>query len=172
MHRPTHPVIIDVEASGFGSQSYPIEVGYVMSEGDRFCSLITPQDDWTHWSKDAECVHGIRRESLLKAGRSATEVALVLNSQLAGMTVYSDGWVVDKPWITKLFAASGMAMTFNLSSIEMIMTEEQILIWDQTKIDVINSSKLERHRASNDAWIIQETYRRTLLKTKPVNDSI
>ncbi len=43
------PNIIDFEASGFGPHSYPIEIGVIRSNGDRYCSLILPADDWTFW---------------------------------------------------------------------------------------------------------------------------
>jgi hypothetical protein len=69
--------------------------------------------------------------------------------------------VVDKPWLTKLFYAAGVEMKFQVSSLEMIMTEPQILLWDETKVKVTEEAKLPRHRASNDAWLIQETYRHT-----------
>lgn len=34
--------------------------------------------------------------------------------------------------------------------------------WHKTKDQVIKDLDLSRHRASYDAWIIQETYKRTL----------
>ena len=37
------PTILDLEASGFGRDSYPIEVGYVLPDGSSFCSLIRPR---------------------------------------------------------------------------------------------------------------------------------
>jgi hypothetical protein len=80
------------------------------------------------------------------------------------VTAYSDGWVVDKPWLTVLFHAAGIEMKFHLSPLEMILSEAQMTMWADVKTQVINDSKLRRHRASNDAWIIQETYRRTLLQ--------
>ena len=55
-------------------------------------------------------------------------------------------------------------MKFHLSPLEMILSEAQMTMWADVKTQVINDSKLRRHRASNDAWIIQETYRRTLLQ--------
>lgn len=161
MKHPTNPIIIDIEASGFGPESYPIEVGIVLENGDRFCTLISPEPDWTHWSDSAEALHGIARANLIGAGKSAYRVAVQLNGWLEGKTVYSDGWVVDKPWLTTLFYAAGIPMKFQVSSLELIMTENQINVWDNTKAEVIESSKIGRHRASNDAWIIQETYRRT-----------
>ena len=51
------PAVLDVEASGFGRESYPIEVGYVLSGGQTYCSLIRPLPEWTHWDPQAERVH-------------------------------------------------------------------------------------------------------------------
>lgn len=161
-----HPIIIDIEASGFGSSSYPIEVGLAM-EGDRkFCSLILPAPGWTHWDESAEEVHHIDRNVLEVYGRSPRKVAAQLNEILKGKTVYSDGWVVDKPWITTLFYEAGIEQEFEVSSLEMILSEEQMECWHQTKEEVIQDLDLQRHRASNDASIIQETYIRTLNKFK------
>ena len=60
----TLPVIIDIEASGFGRGSYPIEIGYYQPDGQSFCSLIRPDPAWTHWDDSAEQVHGIARPLL------------------------------------------------------------------------------------------------------------
>lgn len=170
MKHPKNPIIIDLEASGFGPQSYPIEVGIVLENGDRFCTLISPEEEWTHWSDSAEALHGIARVNLIAAGKSARRVAEQLNGWLEGKTVYSDGWVVDKPWLTKLFYAAGVEMKFQVSSLEMIMTEPQILLWDETKVRVTEEAKLPRHRASNDAWLIQETYRHTLVELSAMEE--
>ena len=62
MIRPSRPYIIDVEASGFGSDSYPIEVGLALEPGERFCTLIRPLDHWDHWDEQAESVHKISRD--------------------------------------------------------------------------------------------------------------
>ncbi|MEJ2072910.1 MAG: hypothetical protein P8X79_05570 [Reinekea sp.] len=85
----------------------------------------------------------------------------MLNKQFAGQTLYSDGWVVDKPWIAELFYAAGIPMQFSVSPIELIMDEAQMDCWDDIKKQVLNEKGLVRHRASNDAYIIQETFRRT-----------
>ena len=63
------PVIIDIEASGFGRGSYPIEIGYYTPEGSSYCTLICPEADWVHWDASAESVHGIQRELLLRKGK-------------------------------------------------------------------------------------------------------
>lgn len=155
------PWIIDIEASGFGPHSYPIEIGIVDDHGNVFCKLITPADDWVHWDKEAELIHKIKPALLKKYGWSIQEVASELNEFLRGKTVHSDGWVVDKPWIIKLFHSANITPDFFISPIESILNEEQLNSWDKIKIQVINDLKLQRHRASSDARVIQETYLRT-----------
>jgi len=156
------PFIIDVEASGFGSASYPIEIGIALNDGNKFCTLILPAPDWTHWDEEAEKVHQISRDMLETQGKPIQEVTDQLNNMLAGMTLYSDGWVVDKPWLTTLFHAAGKPMKFGVSPLEMILSEEQMADWHETKDKVFLETKLARHRASYDAWVIQETFKKTL----------
>jgi hypothetical protein len=165
MHKTNHPYIIDLEASGLSSHSYPIEVGLALAPGRRFCALIKPVDEWEHWDRQAESVHGIRRDILLEKGRSVTEIATELNQLLGKRTVYSDAWGVDSPWVTTLFAAAGVEKTFDVSALELILNEQQIEVWEQTRNAVVRDLGLTRHRASNDAWIIQETYARTAAMT-------
>ncbi|MDA0789995.1 MAG: hypothetical protein O2780_11115 [Proteobacteria bacterium] len=161
MRRPSEPLIVDVEASGFGGHSYPIEIGLALEGGSKFCSLIAPAPDWTHWDDEAEQVHRVSRDILETYGKPMKDVALFLNEILEGKTVYTDGWVVDKPWLTTLFHAAGVNMSFSVSPLEMILTPEQMASWHETKDRVIEDMGLTRHRASFDALIIQETYRRT-----------
>ncbi len=155
------PIILDIEASGFGVNSYPIEVGFADHDGSRFCSLIQPLPQWTHWSDSAEAAHGISRSALAQRGQPALQVARELNLRLQNRTVYSDGWVVDHPWLMTLYFAVGMQPSFQLSPIEMIMTEHQVALWNDIHEDVIAESSEQRHRASTDAWIIQQTWIRS-----------
>lgn len=155
------PSIIDVEASGFGCTSYPIEVGVVLGDGQRFCTLITPVSEWTSWDDTAEQLHGISRDMLQTHGNSVDHVATELNTHLYGMTLFSDGWVVDHTWLITLFHAAKLPMHFHVSPLEMILTEHQMSIWHTTKDHISRELALVRHRASHDAWMIQETYRRT-----------
>lgn len=161
VHRSKRPFIIDVEASGFGSLSYPIEIGVVLDEGWRYCALVLPVSEWTHWDDEAEKVHGISRTMLEEHGKPVHQVADELNEVLSGKTLYSDAWVVDKPWLTTLFHAARRTMEFSVSPLEFILSEAQMAIWHETRNALLGETELQRHRASNDAWIIQETYRRT-----------
>jgi hypothetical protein len=155
------PFIIDVEASGFGPSSYPIEIGVAMEPGRRYSTLIKPAGDWTHWNADAEKTHGIPRSILERHGRPVKEVAEKLNELLENRYVYSDGWVVDKPWITLLFAAARLPQLFTVSALETILSETQMNIWHEVKDEFMQKNNLHRHRASIDAMIIQETYIKT-----------
>ncbi|MCP4117595.1 MAG: hypothetical protein GY737_19800 [Desulfobacteraceae bacterium] len=159
------PYIIDVEASGFGQGSYPIEIGLALELGERYCSLLTPAPEWTHWDETAEKIHCVPRKSLLINGSPIAQVANDLNRLLKDKTIYSDGWVVDKPWLTTLFYAARIHQRFSISPIELILSEDQMAIWDDTKARVTRELALKRHRASADALIIQETYVRTRAKT-------
>ena len=131
------PNIIDVEASGFGPFSYPIEVGLALGDGSKFCSLILPVEGWTHWDDGAERIHRIPRDILEDHGRPAAWVAERLNGLLAGETVYTDGWVVDKPWLIDLFHRSGVDPAFEISALEMILTEDQMQVWHDAKDTVL-----------------------------------
>ena len=51
------PIIVDVEASGFGKGSYPIEIGLVLPDGTPHCFLLAPARTWTAWDPGAEKVH-------------------------------------------------------------------------------------------------------------------
>ncbi|PLX85178.1 MAG: hypothetical protein C0617_05700 [Desulfuromonas sp.] len=159
------PSIIDVEASGFGPFSYPIEIGLALSSGERFCTLIAPHPEWTHWDEEAEKEHEVTQEILTAHGRPLQAVAANLNEILEGQTIYSDGWVVDKPWVDKLFYMAGVPCKFSVSALELILSEPQMDIWHTAKNRVITDMDLKRHRASSDALIIQETYARTLART-------
>jgi hypothetical protein len=155
------PAIIDIEASGFGRDSYPIEVGVVLPDRRSFCHIIRPAAHWTMWDKGAEAVHGISRRLLLEKGRPPAEVADTLNRLLGGRTLYTDAWGHDISWIGKLYELAGLPQRFTLDSLRSLISERQVALWHPTKEQVILELNLTRHRASTDAMILQETFRRT-----------
>jgi hypothetical protein len=136
----------------------------VLPDEQRFCSLIKPFANWHFWDKDAQRLHGITYAELQEHGEEPIAVCLALNKFAQGLTLYSDAWVVDHSWLVKLFSQSAVPMAFGISSIEMLLTEPQIAIWDDEKRAVAQSSGLARHRASADAYIIQQTFMRTQLR--------
>lgn len=154
------PSILDVEASGFGRNSYPIEVGYVLPDGSSYCCLIRPLPHWTHWDPAAEQVHHIRRELLVEHGRDVQEVARSLNEGLRGQVVFSDGWAHDYPWLAALYEEADLVPSFKLESLRGLLSEDEASQWAATRQAVMREHKVERHRASTDARLLQTTLKR------------
>ena len=149
------PAILDIEASGFGAGSYPIEIGFVLPDGAGFCTLIRPLPEWTHWDPAAERVHGITRLAAQCHGRAAPKVAQLLNEQLHGMTVYCDAWAHDYAWLHILFAATGEQPSFRLEHVISLIPQDEIERWPLAKQAAAEQLHLRRHRASNDARVLQ-----------------
>lgn len=152
------PTILDIEASGFGKGSYPIEVGLIRSDGKSFCTLIKPAAEWAEWNDDAEKVHGVSRQVLQDKGRPIQDVAEQLNELLAGTTVYTDAWGQDYTWLSLLHEAASVPMEYRVESLSVLLTECQKSVWHGTRDRVEQVLGLQRHRASSDARVIQMTY--------------
>jgi hypothetical protein len=149
------PCVLDIEASGFGRSSYPIEVGYVLPDGRAACMLVRPAAAWTHWDETAEQVHGITRAALVAHGRTPLEVAAALNRDLGGLTVYCDGWAHDYTWLAALFEEAGVRPAFRLESVGALLNEPRLEMLDEARRDAMREMGLTRHRASSDARALQ-----------------
>lgn len=152
------PSIIDVEASGFGRGSYPIEVGVALASGHTACFLIRPIPEWTHWTAEAEALHGISRAVLTARGRPPAEIAGALNSLLAGQVVYSDAWGVDSSWLALLHATGGIPALYKIDALTRLLSEGQQNAWADLKQCARTQLRLDRHRASADALVLQTAY--------------
>jgi len=159
-HEHFKPCVIDIEASGFGRGSYPIEVGFVTQNQALGCCLIKPIDSWLHWDVEAERLHGIKRLLLIEKGKSLVWVAQWLNENLKGQTIYSDAWANDMSWIGKLFDEAEITQAFKIESILDLLNEEEKEQWTPLYHQILVESNGERHRASTDAVNIQQTYLR------------
>lgn len=157
----TPPIILDIEASGFGKNSYPIEIGFVSEQAETWCALIKPETDWLHWDDSAEQVHQISRATLHQHGKTAACVAQELNDRLHNAVVYTDGWIHDFIWMARLFDAADMVPHFKLEDLRHVLTHQQEVDWESTKREVLKEIKVDRHRASIDAKVIQMTWLRT-----------
>jgi hypothetical protein len=151
----TVPCVIDIEASGFGRNSYPIEVGFVLPDGRARCMLIQPAPQWTHWDESAERMHGIARGTLHSHGKPAAEVAALLNAELRGLTVYCDGWAHDYAWLAALFEEAGTSPAFRLESVNSLLHDAELAQLDRARRGALAEIGLKRHRASNDARALQ-----------------
>jgi len=127
------PCILDIEASGFGRRSYPIEVGYVLPDGRSRCTLIRPLPQWTHWDEQAERLHGITRGALQAHGRPAH----------------------DYTWLGALFDGAGLQPAFKLESVRVLLTESLLARLPELQREALQRMGVDRHRASNDARALQ-----------------
>jgi hypothetical protein len=154
------PAVLDIEASGFGRDSYPVEIGFVLPDGEAFCTLIRPAPEWKHWDPKAEAVHHITLQTAIEHGRDVLEVATLLNERLYGKTLYCDGWAHDFVWLNVLFESAGLNPAFKLDNLRALLTDTQAALWGDLKLQVTAEMHLPRHRASSDAKILQLTLQR------------
>lgn len=155
--------VIDLEASGLASNSYPIEVGLVLGTGQSFEALIKPLPHWQHWDEEAEAIHGISRGQLAEEGQEIQDVCQQINQLCAGKTLYSDCWVHDSRWLNLLFSEAGVTMQFQCSPMEVFLDEEELANWLQYKREFCRATNIAPHRALNDAIIIAETLERRMI---------
>jgi len=140
-------VYIDLEASGLGPDSYPIEVAWKDSaDGSSDNFLIDPSqvEGWDYWDEFAEELHGISPEDLsghLDARASAER----LNQALSGRKVVCDALEFDSFWIRRLFTAAGIEQAFQLVGLEHVLASEQLV-----QYRMIAKTQLRRHRAMLD----------------------
>lgn len=149
------PAILDIEASGFGRGSYPIEIGLASADGSLFCGLVRPEPDWLHWDDGAQGLHGISRELLVTHGHPARWMATQLNERLRGQTAYCDGWGHDYPWLARLYDAAGLQPSYRLDDLRGLLNEAQAQRWRAVTEAVRDRQQLTRHRASSDARVLQ-----------------
>jgi len=152
------PTIIDIEASGLGRGTYPIEIGFITEVKKIGCTLIKPIPQWTTWHLEAEALHGISRELLTEKGKDIIWVAKWLNQHFQDRTVYSDGWGNDMCWLGSLFNEAEIVQTFKIESLLTLLTEQEKERWSDVHDQIIAHASLTRHRASSDAKMIQQTY--------------
>ena len=107
---------VDFEASGLAPDSYPIEIAVVSMDAE-YQALIRPARYWTHWSWDAQDMHGISRETLLAEGVEPVVIAAELNATFNGAKLCSDS-PQDGFWFETLYEAAGIEPSFELLPLE------------------------------------------------------
>ena len=101
-------IFVDFEASSLGKHGYPVEVGWAAEDGSEESQLIRPAPDWEDWSEEAERIHGIARETLLRDGRPHQEVATLMVERLSGHDLLASAPSWDGHWLSKLLRAAGL----------------------------------------------------------------
>ena len=84
-------------------------------------------------------------------------MAHALNRRLRGQTVYCDAWYHDFTWLGRLFDAADLPQSFRLEDIRSLLGEAEMEAWHATKTEILAETGLQRHRASNDARVLQQT---------------
>ncbi len=157
-------ICLDLEASGLGPGSYPIEVAWKgMSEGcDNF--LIDPGSvsEWTFWDDFAEEMHGLCRVELSQKGITAVEACDRLNAALQGQDVISDAWEFDSFWLRRLFEATERTMQFRLIGLSEVLSPEELI-----QYRFVCKAQLRRHRAMADVDHILQAIRSVKYTAEP-----
>ena len=123
MDADLYPCFLDVEASGFGDTSYPIEIAWSNEVGDIQRYLINPASvaNWVSWNPDSEKIHGIDRPRLERNGWDPEFVATRLTEDLHGKTVYTDAPEFDAAWVAQLFTAVKQPKPFRCEHIDELL---------------------------------------------------
>ncbi|MDO6565106.1 hypothetical protein Q4488_17150 [Amphritea sp. 1_MG-2023] len=140
-------ICLDLEASGLGPRSYPIEVAWKSTAGKSDNFLINPDSvsGWDFWDEYAEELHNLCRTEVCRKGVSADAACTRLNEQLAGQDVLSDAWEFDDFWLTRLFEATGQTMAFRLIGLPALLNPEELL-----QFQLICKGQWRQHRAMSD----------------------
>lgn len=83
-------------------------------------------------------------------------------------TFYSDAWGNDYAWPSRLYDEVDRVPRFHLRSLRELLSEAQAARWHAVKKEVSEELHTTRHRASNDARVLQAAYARLCSEAKPV----
>lgn len=146
-------IIIDIEASGLGSQSYPVEIAWASAPHYEVTShLIRPLPGWlaveSAWDRKAEKLHGLSRELLLEEGRCVYEVSEFILASFVGADLYSDSPEFDEHWLNMIIKHK--KTSFSVRDIEDIIPRTiDAATRRKTKLAAFRGS-CSRHRAGTD----------------------
>jgi len=149
--------VLDFEASGLDSKSYPIAVG--VTNGDRHYScLIKPMQHWDYWNWSSQAVHKIDRSRLCSEGKAATLVAEELNSLLENQRVYCDAERWDGFWLGVLMEDNDLKPMFRLRDIsELFNSPEARNAYAEARKQLLKSPEFTQHDALDDARVIRQS---------------
>ncbi len=173
-----YPCFVDIEASGFGPESWPISVAWCDHQGEIRRLLVRPQPGWTYWDPAAETVHGIDRERLAANGWPPEDVAARLEDDLRGALVFSDAPDFDAGWLTTLYRALDRPMPFHLDNADNLLVGAMLrpgeLLWQaQARLDRVRdelrTTTTGRHDAGYDVGFLVALWRKALGETVKMN---
>ena len=106
-------LIIDFEASGLHTDSYPTEIAWMDPVHDEEATsfLIRPSDRWlkSHWDHYAESLTGITKKMIIEEGQPIQDVAAMVKKAMDDADIIlSDAPEWDWEWMWTLFKAAGI----------------------------------------------------------------
>jgi hypothetical protein len=152
------PLFIDFEASCLprDGRSFPIEVGLANGTGWSRSWLIRPESGWADWgwTAEAEGLHGLTRETLLRDGQPVAVVMAELNAVAGGHRVYADH-DLDRRWLATLAEAAAIVPAFNIAHVAEWLDLHRPEPWQvEQAVAIADRSVAQRHRAEPDArWL-------------------
>ena len=119
----TRRAFIDLEASGLGAKSWPVEVGWAFETGEPVAMLVRPDETWSDdaWDPKAEALHGLSRDRLEREGRAPQDICEAMNAAFGDVEVYSDAPDWDGFWLFRLYSAAGVKQSFLLNDYGRLM---------------------------------------------------
>lgn len=150
---------LDFEASCLPphGRSHPIEVAVAGPGGFVRSWLIRPHESWRNWTWTAEAqgVHGLTYEHILREGLPAERVLDELAELVRGREVFADSYF-DATWMRTLEAAAGAPPRVQVQHIEALI--ERLKIGDdhvRRALAEVDRLPFGRHRAGADARRLQ-----------------
>lgn len=154
--------VIDFEASGLSKKSYPIEVG-ITNGIEHYTALIKPMIHWTYWETEAEKIHNISRNEIMKNGVDSLSVVNKLNNIIKNSKIYCDNIQWDSFWLNVLFRDNDLSPTFKISDIQDILKTGSQWRRFESKVTELEMSDLHsKHRALDDAKVILSSLKYSL----------
>ena len=166
-----YPCFLDIEASSFSDDSWPLEVAWSDRHGAIHRCLVSPETvpEWTDWGEQAEDIHGLDRDRLIRNGWEPAYVAARLEEDLSGELVYTDAPDFDERWLRRLFDAVKRPLPFRFEHVDELlltilrsrytMVYEAMLAIDRLKEEVGSVSD-GKHSAGYDVGYLLQLWRR------------
>lgn len=154
-------VFLDLEASGLGQASWPIEAGWCFLTGKPSAMLIAPHEDWPDaaWDPAAEDLHGIDLKKLQRSGKPVGEVCNAMNEALKGARVFSDAPDWDGFWLYRLFSAAKARQQFQLCDFADLFENVSPERFRKAK-EIAQKEAPHSHRAAADVLHMRLLYQR------------
>lgn len=159
LHLLDRVLFIDIEASGLGIDSYPIECGWTVWNGEGDATLINHQPwlESSYWDSQAELLHGISKESLKDAPDAKTALKIITDKTQEGI-LFSDCPKMESIWLSLLSSASQDRMKWTIH-------DATSLFGKSLKDERMANSIMEKfkttghhHRAQGDSLVLWKVW--------------